>query len=149
MDIKTPEETRQVFKNANGSKPLPQLVVLSACDSQKSADCIVEAGIKHVIAVRDGREIKDTDSKLFFKNLYLNLLKGNTLCSAFENARASIPSLPQSYILLPRNGDHNVRYGRHAPHEALHVHSSIRGFVYRSIISTQCSHSVTHSLTRK
>ncbi|CAM9582211.1 unnamed protein product, partial [Ectocarpus sp. 4 AP-2014] len=90
-----------------------QLVFLSSCHSQSVAKCFIEAGVRHVIAVRKDSKVLDHKAAEFAKSFYASLLRGDTVRRAFLLGSACLegsdqPEEGHKFLLLPPEGDHDV-----------------------------------------
>mmetsp|Transcript_22954 Transcript_22954/g.55685 ORF Transcript_22954/g.55685 Transcript_22954/m.55685 type:complete len:793 (+) Transcript_22954:77-2455(+) len=94
-----------------------KLVFVAACHSESAGRAFVEAGVRHVIAVKLTEKVADKGAQHFMRTFYLALLMGRTVKDAFEIARTNLqaaPNLPSSkmearkYMLLPTKADHGV-----------------------------------------
>ncbi|ETO33170.1 hypothetical protein RFI_03936 [Reticulomyxa filosa] len=116
----------------------PELVVASACHSEvvgklffffffffkkkKGGKAFVEAGIKHVIAVKTEFELNDDAASEFTNHFYHSLLTGNTILDAFKHAKNAVTGMPgvgkqdeKKFVLLPIDPNdriHNVKLFR-------------------------------------
>lgn len=64
-----------------------ELAFVSACSSAELGHAFVEAGVPHVIAVRDKSEVMDTAASLFTQAFYMALATGSTIAASFEIAK--------------------------------------------------------------
>eukprot|EP00471_Norrisiella_sphaerica_P000722 CAMPEP_0184484466 /NCGR_PEP_ID=MMETSP0113_2-20130426/6181_1 /TAXON_ID=91329 /ORGANISM="Norrisiella sphaerica, Strain BC52" /LENGTH=1005 /DNA_ID=CAMNT_0026865467 /DNA_START=518 /DNA_END=3532 /DNA_ORIENTATION=+ len=94
-----------------------ELVFVAACHSEKAGEAFVNAGVKHVIAVRVTERVQDEGARHFQNQFYLSLIRGNTVKNAFNFAQTSLESMSglldakeaRKYLLLPEDADHEVR----------------------------------------
>ena len=59
--------------SAGSGSEMVQLVFVSACYSEASGRAFVDAGVKHVIAVKMGAKVADRSSRTFMEQFYLAL----------------------------------------------------------------------------
>eukprot|EP00752_Nemacystus_decipiens_P010689 g9520.t1 len=90
-----------------------QLVFLSSCHSQSVAKCFIEAGVAHVIAVKQEFKVLDHKAAEFAKMFYTSLLRGDTVRQAFHLGSAQLgvsdqPEEGHKFLLLPPDGNHDV-----------------------------------------
>ncbi|CAN0339186.1 unnamed protein product, partial [Ectocarpus sp. 8 AP-2014] len=90
-----------------------QLVFLSSCHSQSVAKCFIEAGVRHVIAVKKDSKVLDHKAAEFAKSFYASLLRGDTVRRAFLLGSACLegsdqPEEGHKFLLLPPEGDHDI-----------------------------------------
>jgi len=93
-----------------------RLVVLNACHSLAIGLHFINAGVRHVICVRDDDEVRDESCCLFARDLFAALRAGRSVQEAFDCGRAVLacsqePHLRKdagSFLLLPENGDHSA-----------------------------------------
>eukprot|EP00471_Norrisiella_sphaerica_P008344 CAMPEP_0184494018 /NCGR_PEP_ID=MMETSP0113_2-20130426/27594_1 /TAXON_ID=91329 /ORGANISM="Norrisiella sphaerica, Strain BC52" /LENGTH=719 /DNA_ID=CAMNT_0026879567 /DNA_START=141 /DNA_END=2300 /DNA_ORIENTATION=+ len=113
-----PTETLRELMAAGAKEEEVKLVFVAACHSESTGRAFVEAGVKHVIAVKISEKVADAGARHFMNSFYLSLLMGRTVQNAFTMAvetLKAIPNLPtaddeaKKYLLLPRNADHNVQ----------------------------------------
>ena len=64
-----------------------ELAFVSACHSEEMGKVLLDCGISAVIAVNAESAIADDICLIFSRNLYMNLLFGQTIESAFDNAK--------------------------------------------------------------
>jgi DNA polymerase III delta prime subunit len=115
MHAVSADSLRKLVVAGQGAQGL-QFVFVSACHSEQAGKSFVEAGVKHVIAVKKEAQVTDQASQIFTKNFYLSLLVGHTVQDAFDTAQAAVKSHHttkrmnenKKFLLLPLNGDHNV-----------------------------------------
>ncbi|CAM9141129.1 unnamed protein product [Chrysoparadoxa australica] len=92
---------------------LPEIVFLSACHSESVADVFVEAGVRHVIAIRGTEKVLDRKALEFTDTFYSHLLMGKTVAEAFEIGRTCLrlstdcPEEAETFLLLPATLKHN------------------------------------------
>lgn len=106
-------ELKMLFKLYN--TPPCQLAVLNACYSEGFASALLEAGVRHVIAVNATDTILDVTSRCFSKYLYPTLLLGSNVIDAFDFAKNAIVTddrlaatiNPQTF--LPANWDESLK----------------------------------------
>ncbi|CAM9781667.1 unnamed protein product, partial [Scytosiphon promiscuus] len=90
-----------------------QLVFLSSCHSQSVAKCFIEAGVRHVIAVKRDSKVLDHKAAEFAKSFYTSLLRGDTVRQAFLLGSAYLegsdqPEEGHKFLLLPPDGNHDI-----------------------------------------
>ena len=93
-----------------------KLAVVSACHSETIGRCLIKAGVPHVIAVRRSQAVLDAAAKSFLGAFYSKLVRGNTIRSAFQSARASthaagtgstLHARDVPFLLLPDEAEHD------------------------------------------
>lgn len=62
------------------------LVFVAACKSEFVGRIFQNAGVKHVICVREGAEVLDKAVLTFTRKFYKNMLGGTLICEAFKKA---------------------------------------------------------------
>ncbi|GBG32001.1 Signal transducer and activator of transcription A [Hondaea fermentalgiana] len=99
---------------------MPDVVFVSACFSHPIGDIFVQAGVKHVVAVRRDSRVADQVGRDFAKFFYDRLVTGDTVQDAFDYAQQCIQLTPgkddawrtrqeKKFLLLPKQGvDHAV-----------------------------------------
>ena len=92
-----------------------QVAFVSACHSEGTALAFIQAGVRHVIAVRSDQQIHDQAAQKFLSMFYLGLTVGKTVREAFDYAKVSVLASPvngavedKKFLLLPLDGDHDV-----------------------------------------
>ena len=92
------------------------MVVLSACHSEAVGENFVEAGVPHVIAIKQGSRVADEASRTFAESFYLALLHGKTVLEAFDISEAHVLAeehqkgrdVTGQFLLLPKDDpDHH------------------------------------------
>ena len=78
------------------------LVVLQACHSEIVGRVFQKHCARHVICIDQDRAVLDDASIKFTKNLYKNLLSGETICMAFDHA------VSQAKIALGKGREHET-----------------------------------------
>eukprot|EP00003_Mantamonas_plastica_P029264 TRINITY_DN689_c0_g2_i9.p1 TRINITY_DN689_c0_g2~~TRINITY_DN689_c0_g2_i9.p1 ORF type:complete len:711 (-),score=251.79 TRINITY_DN689_c0_g2_i9:1370-3502(-) len=96
-----------------------KFVFVSACYSFNAGQTFVEAGVPHVVAVKQ-QKILDYVCREFAKQFYYNLVNGKTVQDSFDIAKSYIRALKQDnhlkdphaaaelFVLLPEGGEHDV-----------------------------------------
>eukprot|EP01083_Nonionella_stella_P298894 1014378_1 len=94
------------------------LVFVSACHSEDAGRAFINAGAKHVVAVKRTAEMHDIAAGTFTKQFYFALVNGKTVKQAFDIANQSIQAQfvennylkneAAKFVLLPKKSDHNV-----------------------------------------
>ena len=64
-----------------------QLVFVASCHSENVGKIFHNAGVKHVICIREKQKISDEATITFSNSFYKNLFKGNSICQAFKLAQ--------------------------------------------------------------
>ena len=77
----------QELIQAEGDASL-KLVFVSACYSQDAGEAFLDAGVKHVVAVRWNEPINDKAAAIFSTMFYAKLMAGDTIYSAYEAGKA-------------------------------------------------------------
>jgi len=100
-----------------GGKPAIKLAFVSACHSRESGRAFVDAGVKHVIAIKLETPVYDEAAILFARQFYHALLSGKTVKEAFNIGRARVKQdnlidsphkEAEKFLLLPEYGQHDV-----------------------------------------
>lgn len=90
-----------------------ELAFVSASSSEPVGRALAQAGIPHVIAVKN--LVDDQSAIAFMKQFYLAVLVGKTVQEAFDIAKAFVKvaatahSSHFQFVLLPEEANHNVR----------------------------------------
>ena len=63
------------------------LVILQACHSEEVGQVFAKLCARHVICINKARAVLEEASVIFSRNLYQNLLRGSSVCAAFQGAR--------------------------------------------------------------
>jgi hypothetical protein len=114
----TKEKLKHLFQAGNTAGV--DLVFVAACNSEFVGHAFVEAGVRHVIAVKCtiGNDVAglvtDKASRIFAHAVYLALLLGKKVKEAFEIGKARVEADShqltaqdaRKFLLLPQNGDH-------------------------------------------
>ena len=102
-----------------GGEVRTRFVFVSACHSEPAGRAFVDAGVPHVVAVKQEAKVSDAASRTFARQFYLALLVGKTVRQAFEigSRSASVEQPPgqssgAKFLLLPEDGDHEVQMVR-------------------------------------
>ena len=92
---------------------------MSACHSRGGGEAFVRAGVPHVVAVKRAERIQDRAATIFAEAFYYALLRGGkTVRQAFDigssavataHGLAEAQSEADKFVLLPADGDHDVR----------------------------------------
>ena len=94
-----------------------EFVFVSACYSRLAGEAFVSAGVGHVVCCQQDL-LQDSAALAFTREFYMALAVGRTVKDSFEigkQAVAASPSVPNSidemekFILLPEDGDHDVK----------------------------------------
>ncbi len=88
----------------------PSLVFLAACNSVRVGECIVSAGVDHVIAT--SAAVYDDAAREFATTFYRRLVKDHDgVHDAFETTRRALGPRGETFVLLHRNDgcNNNVR----------------------------------------
>ena len=81
-----PQELKKAIKQA----PSIELVFLAVCDSEFAGHIFIEGGAKHVICVKRNAEVLDLATIDFTKSFYNSLIRGMTVCDAFDKAKTDV-----------------------------------------------------------
>lgn len=92
-----------------------RLVFVNACHSLSLGVHFVEAGVKHVVCVKNEEQVRDESCRLFARDFFAALRAGRTVQEAFDCGRAVLACSQEqhlrkdasSFVLLPEEGDHN------------------------------------------
>lgn len=99
-----------------GSQPVPgdyleklvgtgrpfELAIVSACHSQKIAEMLVQAGVRHVVAIRCDVPVLDRAATVFIGEFYRNIFRGSSIQKAFEMAKILVEGNPDLVEMKPR-----------------------------------------------
>jgi hypothetical protein len=91
-----------------------QFVFVAACYSEQTGNVFVDAGIPHVVAVKQLTKVSNSSARLFTDTFYrLLIISKLSVKEAFEGAatRVRLESngiKSNEFILLPENGNHDV-----------------------------------------
>lgn len=66
------------------------VVFVAACKSEFAGKIFQLAGAKHVICVKEGKEVLDKAALIFTKIFYKQIFKGTLICEAFELAKEAV-----------------------------------------------------------
>jgi len=94
------------------------LVFLNACHSLALGTHFVDAGVRHVVCVRNEDEVRDASCQLFARDFWAALQAGRTVKEAFDCGKAVLTWSQeshmshdaQSFVLLPEGADHDERF---------------------------------------
>ncbi len=67
---------------------------MSACFSLWAGDVFVEAGVKHVICIKQSSKIRDIAALRFTKAFYTSLAEGYSVQAAFDIAKRGVEAQP-------------------------------------------------------
>ena len=81
------------------------LVILQACHSEVVGRVFQQKYAKYVICINNAKQVWDVASINFTRNLYTNLLRGNSVCEAFDMA------VSQTQIVLGSSKAHEASKG--------------------------------------
>lgn len=94
-----------------------KFVFVSACHSGLAGETFASAGVPHVVCCQQESELKDTAALAFTRQFYLSLAVGHTVKESFEQGCKAVRATPnlrnaeremQKFVLLPRDGNHDV-----------------------------------------
>jgi hypothetical protein len=81
-------EIREIISKSNSQ---PAVVFISSCTSEFAGKIFFNAGVRHVICIREGSEIMDKASIMFSKVFYQTFFsKSYSACDSFEIAKNEI-----------------------------------------------------------
>lgn len=98
------------------------VVLLGACHSQEAGMVFVEAGCRHVVAIRAGEKVLDDDAANFARTFLFCLFQGYSVRMAFERGKGAVASAASpraasnggnrtsesgKFILLPEGEPHD------------------------------------------
>eukprot|EP00928_Gymnodinium_smaydae_P061766 TRINITY_DN45779_c0_g1_i1.p1 TRINITY_DN45779_c0_g1~~TRINITY_DN45779_c0_g1_i1.p1 ORF type:complete len:541 (+),score=57.49 TRINITY_DN45779_c0_g1_i1:32-1624(+) len=91
------------------------LVFVNACHSLALGVHFVNAGVKHVVCVKNDKEVRDESCRLFARDFYGALRAGRTVKEAFACGQAVLACSQaphtrndaRSFVLLPEDADHS------------------------------------------
>lgn len=83
-----------------------KVVFVSACHSESAGCKFVDAGIEHVIALKNDERVTDRLSRDFAYRFYFELVRGGTVQYSFDTA-AQLHG-ETKFLLLPSNTSHDV-----------------------------------------
>ena len=64
-----------------------ELVFLAACDSEFAAKIFLKKGARHVICIKESKEVLDTAVITFTNTFYSSVFNGKSICDAFSIAK--------------------------------------------------------------
>ena len=120
VDVQALHQMMTAGRRRGEAEPAVQLVFVSACHSESTADAFIQAGVRHVIAVRADQQVHDVAAKTFMSIFYYSLFRGRTVRESYEKAKVSVMAGVMSggggvggledkkFLLLPEDGDHDV-----------------------------------------
>ncbi len=79
-----------------------ELAIVSACHSERIGETLVEAGIRHVIAIKCDVPVLDVAAITFIGQFFRSLFRGNPVEKAFEMARLLVEGNPELMKLKPQ-----------------------------------------------
>lgn len=79
-----------------------ELAIVSACHSEPIAQMLVEAGVRHVVAIRCDVPVLDRAATTFIHQFYRNLFSGDSLMKAFEMAELLVEGDPELAKIKPQ-----------------------------------------------
>ncbi len=79
-----------------------ELAIVSACHSEKIAEMLVQAGVRHVIAIRCDTPVLDHAATTFIRQFYRNLFRRDPLQKAFEMAELLVEGDPHLMEMKPQ-----------------------------------------------
>ena len=94
-----------------------KFVFVSACHSGLAGETFASAGVPHVVCCQQESELKDTAALAFTRQFYLSLAVGHTVKESFDQGCKAVRATPnlrnaeaemQKFVLLPRDGNHDV-----------------------------------------
>jgi tetratricopeptide (TPR) repeat protein len=106
------------FQQLLRSLPYPpcQLAVLSACHSEGLAQALLDAGVRHVVAINAADTILDAAARSFARRFYPAVLAGNPIIDAFHFAHDAVSTdetlagIFDERTLRPVNWDEAVKF---------------------------------------
>lgn len=110
------DNIKSLIAGREGGPPF-RFVFVSACYSGLAGETFASAGVPHVVCCKQQFELKDTAALAFTRQFYLALAVGHTVKESFEQGRKAVRATPnlrdadsetEKFILLPRDGNHNV-----------------------------------------
>ena len=120
VDVQALHQMMTAGRRRDEAEPAVQLVFVSACHSESTADAFIQAGVRHVIAVRADQQVHDVAAKTFMSIFYYSLFRGRTVRESYEKAKVSVMAGVMSggggvggledkkFLLLPEDGEHDV-----------------------------------------
>ena len=120
VDVQALHQMMTAGQRRGEAEPAVQLVFVSACHSESTADAFIQAGVRHVIAVRADQQVHDVAAKTFMSIFYYSLFRGRTVRESYEKAKVSVMAGVMSggggvggledkkFLLLPEDGEHDV-----------------------------------------
>lgn len=100
---------------AAGGKMRTKLAFVSACHSEPSGRAFADAGVAHVVCVRQEARVSDAASRTFARQFYFALLVGKSVREAFEigveaasveQPASAASSTAAKFLLLPESAAH-------------------------------------------
>ena len=120
VDVQALHQMMTAGQRRGETEPAVQLVFVSACHSESTADAFIQAGVRHVIAVRADQQVHDVAAKTFMSIFYYSLFRGRTVRESYEKAKVSVMAgvisngggmgglEDKKFLLLPDDGEHDV-----------------------------------------
>ena len=66
------------------------VVVVAACKSESVGEIFLKCGARHVVCIKTGMNVLDKAAISFTGTFYREIFNGKQVCTAFENAKASV-----------------------------------------------------------
>jgi len=112
MEKMTAEKFKTLLTAGKQKQPQLQMVIISACYSQKTAQAFVDAGVPHVICVKIDTRLHDANAVIFTHHFYVALAQGLSVEKSFRIAKAQIKvqkgvGESDQFLLLPADADHS------------------------------------------
>ena len=79
-----------------------ELAIVSACHSEKIGELIVQAGVRHVVAIRQDVPVLDTAAIAFIGEFFRNLFRHASVQKAFEMGKLLVEGNPQLAKIKPQ-----------------------------------------------
>jgi tetratricopeptide (TPR) repeat protein len=79
-----------------------ELAVVTACYSEKIGEMLVEAGIRHVVAIKCDTPVLDHAAIVFVGHFFRSLFQGNSVKKAFEMANLLVEGNPEVKKIKPQ-----------------------------------------------
>ena len=94
--------TGEFLKKLIGAGGPFELAIVSACHSELIGKMIVEAGVRHVVAIRCDVPVLDLAAIAFVGHFYRNLFRGESVQKAFEMAKLMVEGNPELMKIKPQ-----------------------------------------------
>ncbi len=94
--------TGEFLKKLIGTAGPFELAIVSACHSEKTGALIVQAGVRHVVAIRQDVPVLDSAAIVFIGEFFRHLFRRVPIQRAFELGRLLVEGNPQLTTMKPQ-----------------------------------------------